>query len=447
MLKRLKIICNYCGTTNSCTSLFCSCCGSRIVLSNQIDYLREQGASSDEILYLMKLHGDGSYTPDYFVEKKNTKSQSNISYFPKHSGVHRSCTTNDVPCHSAPMSADDTVTRMESAGTYVGCLRGGIAEVLLSGVLGAVAGGLKGLYPQRYFRNHIDKNTDKGCEKEVSHDDIPEDVKKSLDDEARDVNSSIFAPSEVSKNDYMLIQVYLYKDGEDDKIAQKATLIDPEAEMKNFTPLDINLKDGDEVNVNLLLSSKELEATEPIQTMIWHGHYTDCQFDVFIPEDYKPQSIVGTVILSVNNVPIGSMKFKSRIVDKPRKLYAEIERSKFNKVFISYSHEDYDKVKFIHEGLAATKIDHFFDRSYLRAGDVYPKIISDYIENADLFVLCWSENAKNSDYVQLEKADAMKRACPDGNPDNATLALYPLDIEPHAELPEDMNKFFNFGRI
>lgn len=154
-----------------------------------------------------------------------------------------------------------------------------------------------------------------------------------------------------------------------------------------------------------------------------------------------------TVTLPVNGAPAGRMMFKSKIVDAPSSLYAEIVSHKFNKIFISYSHLDEDKVKFIHQAYEALNVDHFFDRAYLKPGDVYPEKIKKYIASADLFILCWSENAKNSDYVHLEIEDAMKRAYPGIDMDKATLAIHPLDIDSHAELPKEMNKVYNFGRM
>lgn len=260
-------------------------------------------------------------------------------------------------------------------------------------------------------------------------------------------SASIFAPSEVSKNDFMIVQVFLYPWIEENLVLAKAKDVDPDAVRKNFTPLDVPLKNGDKVTAHLQMSGKGLELSETDIDMIWQDHYTDCQFSVYVPEDYKPQSVVGTVTLSVNGAPAGRMTFKSKIVDVPRLLYAEIVSHKFNKIFISYSHLDEEKVKFIHQAYEALKVDHFFDRAYLKPGDVYPEKIKNYIASADLFILCWSENAKNSDYVQLEIEDAMKRAYPGIDMDKVTLAIYPLDIDPHAELPKEMNKLYNFGRM
>lgn len=261
------------------------------------------------------------------------------------------------------------------------------------------------------------------------------------------VNSSIFAPLEVARNDFFLLQLFIYKYNEKNVIESKAKEVDPDAVRKNFTPLDVPVKNGDKVTAHLQMSGKGLELDETDIDMIWQDHYTDCQFSVYVPEDYKPQSVVGTVTLSVNGAPAGRMTFKSKVVDAPRSLYAEIVSHKFNKIFISYSHLDEDKVKFIHQAYEALNVDHFFDRAYLKPGDVYPEKIKNYIASADLFILCWSENAKNSDYVQLEIEDAMKRAYPGIDMDKATLAIHPLDIDPHAELPEEMNKVYNFGRM
>lgn len=278
-----------------------------------------------------------------------------------------------------------------------------------------------------------------GCRRNFKRDVVRNFVQK--------VTSSIYAPAEVSRGDFMMIQVFLYKDDEQEKVESKAKEVDPDAMRKNFTPLYVPVKKGDKVTAHLQMSGKGLELDETDIEMIWQDHYTDCQFSVYVPEDYKPQSVVGIVTLSVNGAPAGRMTFKSKIVDAPRSLYAEIVSHKFNKIFISYSHLDEDKVKFIHQAYEALNVDHFFDRAYLKPGDVYPEKIKNYIESTDLFILCWSENAKNSDYVQLEIEDAMKRAYPGIDMDKATLAIHPLDIDPHADLPEEMNKVYIFGRM
>lgn len=65
------------------------------------------------------------------------------------------------------------------------------------------------------------------------------------------VFSSVFAPSETKRGDYMMIQVYLYKDGEEETVASKAKEVDSSAERRNYIPLSIKLKEGDKVKIAL----------------------------------------------------------------------------------------------------------------------------------------------------------------------------------------------------
>lgn len=264
---------------------------------------------------------------------------------------------------------------------------------------------------------------------------------------AEKVNSSVFAPSETKRGDYMMVQVFLYKDTEERAVACKAAEVDSDARRQNYTPLSVKLKDGDRVKAKLTMSGKGIEVDEPIQEMIWQGHYTDCQFGVYVPEDYKPSSMMGTVMLTVNDVPRVRMMFQTKIVSQPQKLYAKIESKTFQKIFISYSHKDESTVKYFAKAFQAQGVDYFFDRHYLKAGDVYPLKIKEYINSADLFILCWSKNAAESDYVQLERQQALALAFPQKDMEQATLSIHPISIEPHADYPSDMKEVYNFEEI
>jgi hypothetical protein len=92
--------------------------------------------------------------------------------------------------------------------------------------------------------------------------------------------------------------------------------------------------------------------------------------------------------------------------------------------------------------------DYFFDRHYLRGGDIYPRVIADYIEKADLFVLCWSANAEKSEYVAKELAQAMQLAYPIADVKSEDqLMIYPISISPKADLPVKLQKMYNFVEL
>lgn len=83
----------------------------------------------------------------------------------------------------------------------------------------------------------------------------------------------------------------------------------------------------------------------------------------------------------------------------------------------------------------------------MKGGDVYPVKIREYIDSADLFSLCWSKNAAESDYVTLERQQALALAYPQVDMEKATITIHPISIEPRAEYPADMNEMYNFEEV
>ena len=52
-------------------------------------------------------------------------------------------------------------------------------------------------------------------------------------------------------------------------------------------------------------------------------------------------------------------------------------------------------------------VDVFFDKHRLKSGYIYSEEIFNFINKADTFVLCWSENAAQSEYVEKERKAAL----------------------------------------
>lgn len=262
-----------------------------------------------------------------------------------------------------------------------------------------------------------------------------------------DVYSSIFASSEVKRKSHMIVQVYLHLYEETEKVKALAKESEKDTERRDYIPLQCRLKKGDKVDVLLNIYGETLLMSDK-KCVVWQGSFTKCSFDYLVPKDIDVDELSCVALLSVNGVPIGEMRFITKIVEHPQQLNPEIIAHNFSKVFISYSHQDESKVKFLHEGLEIGSVPHFFDRNYLKVGDVFPQVIRDYINSADLFILCWSENASKSEYVQKERLQALERAFPQVRPEQAAkLRIYPISIEPHADLPSDMKNYYHFGEL
>lgn len=270
-------------------------------------------------------------------------------------------------------------------------------------------------------------------------------LRKLLGWQCNNVYSSIFAPSEVKRKSNLQVQVYLHLYEETEMVKSLATESDKNAERRDYIPLPLKLKMGDRVDVEFNLYG-ETKLMSERKSLIWQGSFTKCPFDYLVPEDIDVDELSCQANLFVNGALIGEMRFLTQIVDAPRNLNPEIFSHCYKKIFISYAHKDFSKVKFMAQAYKAQGVDYFLDRDYLKAGDIYPQKIQDYINSADLFVLCWSKNAAESDYVAKEKAQALAIA-KNTNQQDGTLTIHPISIVPRAELPDDMKYNYNFDTI
>lgn len=270
-------------------------------------------------------------------------------------------------------------------------------------------------------------------------------LRKLLDWQYNNVFSSIFAPAEVKRNSHLQVQVYLHLYEETEKVKFLAKESNKNAERRDYIPLSLKLKKGDRVDVEFNVYG-ETKLMSERKSLIWQGTFTKCSFDYFVPEDINVDDLSCQANLFVNGALIGDMGFLIQIVDTPQNLNPAIFSHCYKKIFISYAHKDFSKVKFMAQAYKAQGVDYFLDRDYLKAGDIYPKKIQDYINSADLFVLCWSRNAAESDYVAKEKAQALSIA-KNTNHQDGTLTIHPISIVPRAELPDDMKDNYNFDTI
>lgn len=261
-----------------------------------------------------------------------------------------------------------------------------------------------------------------------------------------EVYSSIFAPAEVKRKSHLQVQVYLHLYEESEKVKSLAKESDKNAERRDYIPLSLKLKKGDKVDVEFNVYAESRLMSER-KSIVWQGSFTKCSFDYFVPKDIDVEELSCEANLFVNGAMIGEMRFLTQIVEVPRNLNPEILSHRFNRIFISYSHQDAQQIKLLALAYKAQGVDYFYDRDSLAPGDVYEEKIFDYIDSSDLFVLCWSKNAAASDYVAKEKGRALLRAYPQLSQRDATLKICPISIEPRADLPSDMKEVYNFEVI
>ena len=260
------------------------------------------------------------------------------------------------------------------------------------------------------------------------------------------VFSSVFAPSEVKMKSNMIVQVFLHIAEMTENVIHMAAESDPNASRRDYIPLQMRLKHGDSVDIELNLYGNEI-LYHAKKAVIWQGSFTKCSFNYQVPANLDVQELSCEVNVIVNGVLIGDMRFITQIVNTPRKLHSEIIPRTFSKIFISYSHKDSKRAIDFAHAYKAQGAGYFYDRHTLGIGDVFDERILDYIDSADLFILFWSKNAEESDYVKKEIKHALQRAYPQLSMTEAKLKICPFSIEPRAELPAEMKNVYNFEEI
>lgn len=261
------------------------------------------------------------------------------------------------------------------------------------------------------------------------------------------VYTSVFAPAEIAPKQHLMVQVYLHLPEETEKVKSLASEADKSAERRGYEPLEVPLKKGDNVEIELNVNGDSL-LYNCRKSVIWQGFFVKRAFDFVVPADINVYELSNSVNIYVNGAIAGGVIFLTSIVDSPRQLNTNVYARQTKKLFISYSHKDIasaEKIAKIHEALG---IDVFFDKHRLKAGYIYSEEISKFIQNADTFVLCWSENAAKSDYVERERQEALALAYPQSKPrERARLRIHPYNIEPHAVPPADMIEHYHFEEL
>jgi hypothetical protein len=171
---------------------------------------------------------------------------------------------------------------------------------------------------------------------------------------------------------------------------------------------------------------------QPVQHLVWNGEPESVQFEVRVPENRKPGTVIGTLTISHDSIPLGHIKFKLTVVaaqEQPRSRTAEevgLSAHRYRKAFISYASADRAEVLKRVQMLRQVGIDFFQDLLDLEPGSRWEKELYRHIDESDLFLLFWSRAARESDWVLKEVRYALQRK---GDDHLAAPEIKPVVIE------------------
>ena len=244
---------------------------------------------------------------------------------------------------------------------------------------------------------------------------------------ADSVQCTVFAPPSAAPGDSILVQVFVHLPEEADDARAIATELDTEASRRAFRSLEAPVPAGSRLEFELRLG--ELEIDDPFASLVWRRRTEAVQFGVAVPSRTPTGTVIGTVSVSVDSVPVGHVKFKLAIerhaVPVPSEPQGE-DASRYRFAFISYSSRDRDEVLRRVQLLSIVGIRYFQDVLSLEPGDRWLKRIELGIDQCDLFLLFWSSDAKQSDWVRQEVRHALARK---GGDDLSPPEIRPVVIE------------------
>ncbi len=233
---------------------------------------------------------------------------------------------------------------------------------------------------------------------------------------------AVFAPAQIPQGDAILIQVFAYATGNEAEAAARAKEFDETTVRRGITTLSIVIRRGQILRFHLYLHG--IEVQDASRELTWQGTTASVQFGVTIPTSRPAGTLLGTVLVSTEGIPVGRIDFKLVIVSgRLSEAHGETTSVgqaavKFRKAFVSYAsqdrHEVLRRVAMLRSPL--TDIEVFQDILDLEPGALYEAILYRRIDECDIFLLFWSSNARKSEWVQNEIQHARDRQGPNGEP-------------------------------
>jgi len=259
------------------------------------------------------------------------------------------------------------------------------------------------------------------------------------------VVASVFCAPSVRAGDSAFVQVFAHPPKQEDLVRRQASEFDDAAQRRGSKALGLEVPLGTELTVHLSFG-RNVEVDEPIQNIRWLGSASSVGFDVRIPTQADYEHLIGTVGISASSIPLGNIKFKISVRHDDKTVFPTATGEtavRYRRAFISYCSEDRDAVLERVQMLRLARIEFFQDLISLEPGQQWERVLQTLINDADLFLLFWSNAARRSHWVAQEIAHALARKAGD---DFAAPEIIPILLEgPPFPPPPDALSHLHFG--
>ena len=159
---------------------------------------------------------------------------------------------------------------------------------------------------------------------------------------ASPVDAAVFCPPSIPKKSRFLVQVCLYRPGDEDAAMAHARETDPDAGRRGTYSFPLDVPPDTRVDVHLEMPGLEVE--EPDAVLIWRNRLTATQFEVGVPAIVPDAAVIGRVRFAVAGVPVGTLRFKVGLdavgATAGPVSAREAEAERYRLGFVSYSSQD-----------------------------------------------------------------------------------------------------------
>lgn len=254
--------------------------------------------------------------------------------------------------------------------------------------------------------------------------------------ETAPADATAFAPKKLRRGSPELVRIVIHQPKDLKDVIKAARQIDPRTDAAPSGMKVGNVPLGASVGVSLEVRGAVCDGA--IQRRAWQGEPLDFNFSAEADADVKQAVFLARVF--IDDAQIGVLAF-TRPVGGPKKNAAsndKVRLKRHKRVFLSYSSKDRETVSAIATAYEAAGVQHFFDRTSLKSGEEWSPRLRQEIDRADLFHLCWSRSAADSEWVTKEAEHALtRRRRSSGKKPDITVQM--LDGPPWAKHPDSLD--------
>jgi hypothetical protein len=250
----------------------------------------------------------------------------------------------------------------------------------------------------------------------------------------------VFSPSRLIPGASALVQAFTHVLAKASEVERMAKEFDDDATRRGTQTLETKIERGSKLTFQL--HAPGLDVHDGPQTLTWHGHSAGVQFEVEVPINARIGTVIATLFVTQASAPLGHIKFKITVTQsgRPEKSMPQVgdHSCRYSTAFISYASQDRPEVLSRLQMLRPAHIEYFNDLLNLEPGERWERRLYEMIDRCDLFLLFWSNAARQSEWVRREVDYALRRK--DGD-DYSPPELWPVIIEgpPIAEPWEELS--------